>query len=105
MSEEVTLLKEISKKLDQLIILTKLSNLDKIAEIKEELRKDPTFQAILDLADGTTSSSQIILKVTQQTQLSERTIQRKIAELVEKGALNTTRKGRDLYHENSGMYG
>jgi hypothetical protein len=104
MSSEPELLKEISHKLSQLIVLTKLSSAKIIAETKEAIKKDPASVAILDLADGTLSSSQMNHIVQEKTKLSERTVQNRIADLVEKGALTPIRKGKELYYENSGLY-
>jgi DNA-binding HxlR family transcriptional regulator len=104
MSDEVELLKEISRKLSQLIVLAKLSSSKLIAETTQEIKKDPILRAILDLADGSLSSSQIKQKVNAQTNVSERTIARRMADLVEKGALNVIRKGNEIYYENSGLY-
>ena len=104
MTNETELLKEISHKLSQLIVLTKLSNSKIIAETKEEIRKDPVSRALLDFADGTLSSGQLTDKVMQQVQTSERTVKRRISDLTEKGALISTRKGNEVYYENSGLY-
>jgi hypothetical protein len=104
MSSEPELLKEISQKLSQLIVLTKLASAKSISETKQAIKKDPAAVIILDLADGTISSTQMNLKVQEKTKLSERTIQNRIADLVEKGALTPFRKGKELYYENSGLY-
>jgi DNA-binding transcriptional ArsR family regulator len=104
MSSETELLKEISHKLSQLIVLTKLSNAKIIAETKEAIKKDPASVAILNLADGSLTSSQINQRVQEKTKLSERTVQGRIADLIEKGALNSIRRGQELYYENSGLY-
>ena len=104
MTEESDLLREISRKLSQLIVLTKLSNSKAIAEAKKEINEDPVSLALLNLADGSFSYSQIIKKVVEQTKASEPTIKRRIADLSEKGGLLPTRKGREVYYENSGLY-
>lgn len=104
MTDEIDLLKEISRKLSQLLVLVKLSNSKAIAETKEEIKKDPVYLALLNLADGSLSYSQITEKVVEQTKASERTVQGRIADLLEKGGLNATRKGKEVYYENSGLY-
>ena len=104
MSDEIELLKEISYKLSQLLVLTKLSNSKVFAETKEEIKKDPVAQMILALADGLLSSSQLKEKVAEQTRVSEKTVQRRILDLVEKGAIMPIRKGVELYYENSELY-
>jgi Fic family protein len=104
MTEEVKLLKEMSRKLSQLIVLTKLSNSKVIEDTKKEIRKDKASRTVLDLADGSLSSSQLKEKVMAQTKVSEPTVKRRIAGLVEKGALTFVRKGKEIYYENSGLY-
>jgi Fic family protein len=101
---EVELLKEISRKLSQLLVLTKLSNSKVIAETKEEIKRDPVAKAILALADGLLTSLQLKEKVVEQTKVSERTVQRRILDLVEKGAITPVRKGAEVYYEDSGLY-
>lgn len=104
MSNEIELMKEISNKLSQLLVLTKLSNFKVIADTKKEIQKDPISRALLDLADGLLTSSQIQNGVIQQTHASQSTVKRRIAELVEKGGLISVRKGKEIYYENSGLY-
>jgi len=104
MSNEIELLKEISHKLSQLLVLTKLSSSKVIAETKEEIRKDPVSLALLSSADGSLSLTQMTGKVIEQTKASERTVKRRIADLVEKGALTSIKKGKENYYENSGLY-
>ena len=101
---ETDLLKEISKKLSDLIILTKLTSSKAIAEFKDEIAKDSVFQEILNCADGSLSSAQLRQKVTEKTQVSDVTVRRRISQLLEKGGLTFTKKGNETYYENSGLY-
>jgi DNA-binding transcriptional ArsR family regulator len=105
MVDETELLKGISHKLSQLIVLTKLSNAKVIAETKEEIKKDPISRLLLSLADGSLSSSQLNERARKQTKKSKRTVAGRIAELVDKGALTPEKKGSEIYYENSGLYG
>lgn len=104
MSNEIELLKEISHKLSQLLVLTRLSSSKAIAETKEEIKKDPVSLALLSSADGSLSSTQMTDKAIEQTGASERTVRGRIADLVEKGALTSIRKAKEIYYENSGLY-
>jgi hypothetical protein len=101
---ELSVLQEISDKLNQLLILTRLANSKAIMEFKEEIEKDPVFQAILEIADETLSSSELKVKVTEKTKASEPTIKRRIAVLMEKGALYAKKKGHEIYYCDSGLY-
>lgn len=104
MTDETDLLKEISHKLSQLLVLIKLSNSKAITETKEEIKRDPVFCILLDLADGSLSSTQMKNKVIEQTRASQTTVERRIAELVEKGGLVAIRRGHEIYYENSGLF-
>lgn len=104
MPTEVELLENTSNKLSLLITLTRLTNSKAIADFKEAISKDPIFGTILDLANGTLSSSEIKMKVVEQTKVSEGTIKNRIAILMEKGALTAVRNGKEIYYQNSGLY-
>lgn len=101
---EIDELKEISKKLSQLIILTRLSNSKFLDEFKLEIKKDPVYQSILNLANGSLTAAQLKDKAIEATKSSKATVERRIADLVEKGALNITKKRNETYYENSGLY-
>lgn len=102
-NEEVKLLKEISRKLDQLIILGKLTNRDTLENLKKELKQDPVSSKILEFADGSLSYSDLSRKVADDTESAEITVKLKISELRNTGLLVSRRKGREVYYENSGL--
>ena len=104
MSEEITLLKEISRKLSQLIILFKMTNQEKIDDFRKEIKNDRVARSILELADGSLSVKSLKEKVAKSTKVSEKTAERRIYELVDKGALIVNRKGRENFYETSGLY-
>jgi len=104
LSDEVTLLKEISRKLSQLIILFKMTNQEKIDEIAEQIKKDKVARSILEFADGSLSVKSLKKKVIMSVKVSEKTVRNRIYELVDKGALIAYRKGKENYYENSGLY-
>ena len=104
MTEEVELLKDISRKLSQLIMLTKLLNYAVIRDVKKEIGEDEVSRRILELADGSLGSAQLKQEVKTLTNVSDSTIERRITLLVEKGALASSRRGREVYYENYGLY-
>ena len=103
MKEEQEILKEISHKLDQLIILTKLSSLDVIRKYKIKIRGDKVFAKILDYSDGSLSYSALCKKVSKELGVAEITVMKKISDLKEMGVLVTERKGRKVYYATSGL--
>ena len=104
MSKEQEILKEISHKLDQLIILTKLSNLQIIEKYKSKVRGDKVFAKILDCSDGSLDYSELCEKVAKELGVAEITVMKKVSELKEMGFLITERKGRKVYYVTSGLF-
>lgn len=104
MSKELETLREISRKLDQLIILTKLSNLDIIAEYKAKIRGDKVFRKILDYSDGSLSYSDLCEKISKELGVAEITVRKKVSELKEMGFLVTERRGRKVYYDTSELF-
>ena len=104
MSKEQKILKEISHKLDQLIILTKLNSLDIIEKYKTKIRGDKVFAKILDYSDGSLSYSKLCEKVSKELGVAEITVMKKVSELKEMGFLVTERKGRKVYYATSGLF-
>lgn len=103
MSATEEYLKEISHKLDQLIILFKMSNRSVLDDFKKELQRDKIALKIIQYADGSLSYSEISKKVAEDIDAAEITIKKKIAELRDKGVLVARRKGRAVYYQNSGL--
>lgn len=104
MSGQLDALKEISRKLDQLIILTKLGNLNIIAEYKTRVRGDKVSGKILDYSDGSLGYSELCEKISKELGVAEITVMKKVSELKEMGYLVTERRGRKVYYDTSGLF-
>jgi len=104
MSEQLDTLREISRKLDQLIILTKLSNLEILAEHKAKIRGDKVFKKILDYSDGSLAFSELCEKIAEELGVAEITVMKKISQLKEMGFLVTERRGRKVHYDTSGLF-
>ena len=103
--EEIELLREMSRKLDLLVTLLKLSNRDVLEGFKKEVRKDRVATKILELADEPITYSDLVRKVATETGAAEITVKRKISRLKEMVFLMSRREGREVYYENSGLFG
>lgn len=103
MSEE-TSLKDVVDRLDQLITLWKIANIDVLKKTKKEIMKDVVSKKILQLADGTREYSALADEVARATGKTSRTVKDRMADLVEKGAIKGVRKGRKVYYEITGLY-
>jgi len=104
MSNEADILKEISQKLDQLIILTKLNSLDVINQYKNKIRGDPISAKILDYSDSSLSYTKIYKTISKELGVAEITVMKKMSELREMGFLVTERKGRKVFYDKSGLF-
>lgn len=102
--EQLKIWREMSHKLDQLIILSKFSNRKLIKEFQKTIRKDRVSARILDYADGSLSYSDLSKRVSEELEVAEITVKRKISDLREKGFLISRREGREVYYENSGLF-
>ncbi|MDD2665529.1 MAG: hypothetical protein PHD13_01925 [Methanocellales archaeon] len=103
-NENIEILKEISYKLDQLIVLFRLGSRDEIERFKKDLKKDKVFLKILDYADGSLSYSELTKKVADETGFAEITVKQKLSTLKDMGVLISKRKGRESYYENTGLF-
>ncbi|RLI39356.1 hypothetical protein DRO64_10635 [Candidatus Bathyarchaeota archaeon] len=101
---EIAVLREISHKLDQLIILLKLNNRNVLNQFKREVQRDRVSARILELADGTLTYSDLSKKISEEMGVAEITVKKKISRLREMGFLITRREGRQVYYENSGLF-
>jgi len=104
MSKEQEILKEISYKLDQMIILTKLGSQDIIEKHKAKVRGDKVFAKIISYSDGTSSYSELCEKISKELGVAEITVMKKLSELKEMGFLVTERKGKQVYYKSSGLF-
>jgi len=103
MSQESSQLAEISRKLGQLIVLLKLSNRATLEDYKKQLERDKVYTRILEISDGSLSYSDISKKISEELGVADITVKKKIAELKAMGLLIASRKGREVYYENSGL--
>ena len=103
--EAVEILKEISRKLDQLIVLSKLNSQKIIGEFRDQIEKDKVSLRILELTSTPLSYSELSKKVADEMNVAEITVKKKISSLRAFGLLIATREGREVYYENSGLLG
>ena len=102
--DEILLLRDICQKLDSLIILSKIANRKQLDEYSRQIRRDKVSQKILQLADGTLPSSELVKAAATQLSMAEITIKKRISELAEKGILVKKKEGRIVYYEDSSLF-
>jgi len=103
---EIGLLREISTKLSQLILLSKIANKEELDKQKAEWKEksDQLDQAIRDAASQGLLSGAIKEKVCKDTGKSTRTVENRLYRMIELGILVPRREGRNVYYDESGLF-
>ncbi len=103
MTQEAELLQVISRKLDLLIAIQRLANLETLDRVRRQYEKDPVTKAILDATQEPTTYTDLTSAVTKLTGASERTARRRISDLNGQGAIAAIRKGQQVYYQSTGL--
>ena len=91
-------------RLDQLILLLRVAFSGKIDAVREELRAEPVMAAILGLLDSTpVAASEVKRAAAQAANVSERTVQRALVGLVERGVVQAHGKGSATAYRTTGI--
>ena len=105
MALEKKLLAEILEKLQNIELLLKIGNREVISRFQDEIKKDRISKRILGLADGTLGYSDLAKKVALNEHVAEITVKKKISYLKANGFLITRREGKEVFYENSDLFG
>lgn len=104
MATQEELIQDVINRLDQVIAILKLTNQEAIEQTRKRINKDDVSKSLLELSDGTLESGELQKRVTEATKKSTRTVQYRIGELVQLGALRPIRKGAKIYYEKSELF-
>ena len=102
MSEQ-EILYDISKKLDRIIALAQIGLSTQPVSLRTEIKKEKVSMKILEYADGVLSASELQKKVSDEADVSERTVKKRLSELVDKGLILSVRDGTSIFYINSGI--
>lgn len=94
---------DVVQRLDRLIALTELAYATEISRARDEMRSDPVTAAILDSTEDWSQSGPLKTKVSTATGSSEKTVQRRISELVEKRFLLVDGSGPSRRVKNASL--
>ena len=95
---------EIIRRLDLLIGVVSLAFDDAIRAARERARQDPVVASILDRAtDGWIASGDLRAAVSQECGVAERTVNRRMAELVAKRVLLQRGAAQSTAYRSSGL--
>jgi Fic family protein len=94
---------DIVRRLDKIAAILQLANYESIDSARAKLRSDKTNAAILMAAAKKSPAGKLIPAVKKKTGDSESTIKRRIATLVELGALERSGGGRTTAYQATGL--
>jgi hypothetical protein len=94
---------EIGRRLDTIIAILQLAHYDSIDAARARVRADKTNAAILALTAKESPAGKLIQAVKQKTGESESTIKRRIATLVDLGALERSGGGPTTAYKTTGL--
>jgi hypothetical protein len=93
---------ELVRRLDTVIGILRIAHEDAITRVRNEVRKDKAYAAILDLAADWTPAGTLRTTVVKLGQ-SPRTFGNKTAELVERGLLERRGAGPTVAYRTTGL--
>jgi hypothetical protein len=90
---------EVIQRLDTIVAILRLAHGDAIDHAKARLLADPVNAAILKATTGTrfVAAGDLKTRVAKATKQSEKTVQRRIQDLVDIGAVEVRPEGRPAY--------
>lgn len=91
----------ISKQLDTIISLLKLTNRDALVAARDQL--DDVAKALIDAASEPVVVGKLKKDVAKATDQSEKTVQRRIADLVAIGALSKAGDSKTATYQSTGL--
>lgn len=94
---------ELLRRLDTLIALLRLTNSEKLAEVRNEITKDPTNSAILALTADWCPAGSLQKRIMEKSKDSARTIARRIASLVDLGILERRGGAATTAYRSTGL--
>lgn len=95
---------EVLKRLDRIIAILQLSFHSAIQQSSREIRADPVNQEILERsADDWISSGQLSASVSEATGAKPRTVARRLADLLERQAIQRRGGGGAVQYKSTGL--
>jgi hypothetical protein len=92
----------ILRTLSRIATILQIAHGDAIAQVRQEIRKDKSYTAILDLAKDWTAAGTLRAAVVKAGQ-SERTFLNKATELVDRGLLERRGSGSSVSYRSTGV--
>jgi hypothetical protein len=93
---------DVARTLNRIATILQIAHEDKIAQVRDEIRRDKSYKAILDLATDWTPAGKLRDAVVKAGQ-SPRTFLNKANELVERGLLERRGSGPSVSYRSTGV--
>lgn len=94
---------EIAARLDKIAALLQLAHRDAIESARTSIRSDKVNAAILDATTKLTPAGKVVTEVKRKTGQSPATISRRIATLIEQGAVEKHGGGPATQYRSTGL--
>jgi hypothetical protein len=94
---------EVVERLDRLIAIVSLTFESQIRKARESARADPTVAALLDHANEWVSAGELKSVVAAETRVGEKTVERRIVDLVERSGLAIRGAGPSRQYKRTGV--
>lgn len=94
---------EVLRRLDRIAAILELAHREEIASAREAMRSDAANAAILDAAKGWTPAGKLTKAASKRAGQTPRSIQNKIAALIEQGLLEKTGGGPTTAYRTTGL--
>lgn len=95
---------EVLERLDRIATLLEVGFSEQIERVRADVRKDPVAAAVLDaVSDGWKASGDIKRVVSTSAKVSEKTVQRALAALHDRGAVQARGTGPTTSYRSAGV--
>ncbi len=103
MTEETDLLRRILQQLGTVVAIQLLTNRSAVDALRAELENDKVAKSILENCTDPVPYSDLVAIAARDTGANERTVKRRISELNGRGLISSSRRGQQVFYENSGI--
>jgi Fic family protein len=95
--------REVLQKLDKIIAILQIAHKDEIDRAREEITADTVDAAILKATIKGTAAGNVVKAAASKAKVSDRAVQKHIAELIERGLLEKSGGGNTATYKATGL--
>lgn len=90
-------------RLDLMVGVMQLAYDEQISAARQRLRADPVVKAILEASEDWVAGGALVSSVMQETSAAKRTVQRRVAELIDRRALAARGASHSISYRTTGL--